>query len=559
MSLLCGGWRRIALICCWAMFCLLSAVMPGRGLNSWKRKRGHYLLYLRQNPSPIKALSVILGESLHSLSVLRDEPPRRTASRRMGRPWKVRRLCRIVFPGVLAFIPRLATATLSVSGELRRPRFVADATIVDLPSTPASSKRQRLGEVPLASPLPFDSHPIGPDDIRDDSSNEILQHVMNVGCDVSLANAVESMNVLIVESLDDDATEAPSYRRFAGELGGLHESRAGHWKGIHIQIPGVRGFYLSADLHKYPHYQVPMSDLPDYIRDMNDLGISAYEANASIPSGVSAALVYYPSKSYNRSNSPFVQYGGDDATADRNFMSLERELCPSKIVNWIARANSTDTTEDRGNPRLDFSFSPLNATDRVNPRYRGYNGPKIVSAHDQRHGWSSDNRSADLSSAMVIVSRMMDNVTDALDLPRLMNDGGRNEMFSHVIGKVSGRADYRRNKAEGLSMSISSKLLLCHLDSLNDYSPGYNWNASYYGIFPNPNATNDNDEPEYLRLHVGIYSRRICGTTYHKVENSTQVAKDLDSWLKVILQTSPDRKFVLFVSMAEVKFFLLNL
>ena len=519
---------------------MLSAVMPGRGMNSWKRKRGHYLLYLRQSPSPVKAFAVALGESLHSLGVLRDDPPRRT-----GRPWNVRRLLRIAFPGILLLLPRLATATLSVS-ELRRPRVVADATAVELPSTHDCVKRPRLGEVPLASPLPFDARPIGPDDICEDSLDEIMQHIFNVGYDVSCVEAIMKMNVLVVESLTIEATEAPLYRRYAGELGGLHKSRAGHYTGIHIQIPGVRGFYLSEDLHRHPHYQVPMSDLPDYISDMNDLGISAYEANASLPSSDPAALVYYPSKSYSRSNSPFVQYGGDDASANQNFLSLEKELVPSKIANWIAHADSSVTSEDRGNPRLDYSFSPLNATDRVNPRYHGHIGPKIVSAHDDRPGWTSDNRSADLSLAMVVVSRMMDLVTDALDLPRLMNDSGRNEMFSHVIGKVSGRADYRRNKAEGLSMSISSKLLLCHLDSLNDYSPGYNWNASYYGIFPNPIASADNDEPEYLRLHVGIYSRRICGTTYHKVENSAQVAKDLDSWLKVILRTNPDRKLVHF-------------
>ena len=124
----------------------------------------------------------------------------------------------------------------------------------------------------------------------------------------------------------------------------------------------------------------------------------------------------------------------------------------------------------------------------------------------------------------------------------MMNDQRRNEMFAHQIGKKSGMPDYRRNKAEGISMSISSKLLLCHLDLLNDFSPGYNWNASYYGVFENPNA--GDSESKYLRLHVGIYSRRICGTTYNKVEQSSQIAQDLDSWLKEILQKSPDRKYL---------------
>ena len=528
--------KTFVLKACWVVFSLLATFMPGRGMSSWNRKKGYYRLYLRQRPSVIMAMVVLFGETLDSLVTLRHKELRRT-----GQSWNIRRMCRLVFPGILVFLPTITSSSLSVSGDLHHLRPVVSATLIDPPSTRGGPKRRRLLELPVASPI--SSQPIDHGDIHHDVSNEVLQHVMNTGLDVSYADAIQSMNALVVESVDDDATKAPSYRRLTGEMGGLHESRAGHWKSIHIQIPGVRGMYLSEDLHQSPHYQIKIDDLPDFIKDLDRLGIRTFEASAASTNSDPVALIYYPSKSYSRLDSPFVQYGGDDATADREFRALEEELGPSKIVDWIGQGDSSVTSEDRGNPRLDFSFTPLNATDRVNPRYRGHIGPKMVTAHDERPGWISDNRSMDLSSAMVAVSKMMDQVTDSLNLPSLMDDQRRNEMFAHVIGKKSGRSDYRRNKAEGISMSISSKMLLCHLDLLNDFTPGYNWNASYYGVFPNPNfAAGNGDEPQYLRLHVGIYSRRICGTTYHKVENSSQVAQDLDFWLKEMIHSNPDRK-----------------
>jgi len=73
---------------------------------------------------------------------------------------------------------------------------------------------------------------------------------------------------------------------------------------------------------------------------------------------------------------------------------------------------------------------------------------------------------------------MMDLVTDALSLPPLIDDFERKKMLSLVIGKKAGSADYGRNKAEGMSMSISSKLLLCQLDLLNTMLP------DKIGIFP---------------------------------------------------------------------------
>lgn len=409
----------------------------------------------------------------------------------------------------------------------------------------SAAKRRKIGEAAPASVSFVDSvssKPLQPDKVLIDVESKVLQHVSDSRLDRSYVDAIMSMNVFVTEIVDDEATAAPSYRRTVGQMGGLHPSRHGGISSVHVQIPGITGMYLLKGLHKYPHYQIPMSDLPDFVKELNGIGLQLYEADSTLPDDSPAAFMYFPSKTYSIADSPFVQYGSKDSTNDDLFSEFEKELGPSAIAAFIAKASSSDVSADRGNPRLDFSYTPLNATDRINPRYAGHVGPRVVTSHDGKVGWASQDRTKDMASAMVAVSKMMDAVTDALNLGRLMANEKRSEMFSHQIGKLSGRNDYRRNKAEGISMSVSSNKLLCHLDHLNDITDSFDWNASYYGIFPNPNSSDENDEPKYLRLHVGIYSRRICGATFHKVEDSVQVAKDLDSWLEEMIKTCPDRE-----------------
>lgn len=264
-------------------------------------------------------------------------------------------------------------------------------------------------------------------------------------------------------------------------------------------------------------------------------------ADATIDDGSSReALLYLPSGSYSRSGSSFLQFGGN-VRGDAEFSSLVDELAPEKMVDFIVNADARDVERDRGTPRLVFSLSPLNCTDKSKQKYEGYTGPKGVSRHDNEIGWLSENRTADLSSAMITMSLMMDLVTEKFGLEGIMADMTRNDKFSHELGHLSGREDYNRNKAEGISISISTDTLTCHVDHFNDWCDGYQWNASYTGMFPNPAVTVSNGEPAYLRLHVGIYSRRICGRLHHKIKDTNGLAEDIDGWLKVLDANCPQR------------------
>lgn len=255
------------------------------------------------------------------------------------------------------------------------------------------------------------------------------------------------------------------------------------------------------------------------------------------------AYIYFPSRSYCSPNPAFVQYSGSETRRDQSFAALVDELCPELIFEHLTNADDMDVVKDRGNPRMDFSLSPLNVTDKGNEKYKGYTGPKRVSRHDGQTGWLSENRTADMAAAMISMSKIMDHVSDKFGLPPLMNDEDRNDRFSNELGKLSGREDYQRNKAEGISMSISTDLLTCHLDALNDWSESYQWNTSYTGLFKNPNAAATNSEPAYLRLHIGIYSRRVCGKLHLKIQDTDGLAQELDGWLKTLIAQCPERVY----------------
>jgi hypothetical protein len=85
------------------------------------------------------------------------------------------------------------------------------------------------------------------------------------------------------------------------------------------------------------------------------------------------------------------------------------------------------------------------------------------------------------------------------------------------------------NRAESLTMSVApsaeGEYLLAHLDHLNDSIDGYQYNVSFYGYY------RDSASGRLRRMHVGIYSRRVCGTTSARSGRAVDLLEDLTAYL----------------------------
>lgn len=333
----------------------------------------------------------------------------------------------------------------------------------------------------------------------------------------------EDARVFVVEEVTPDVTSIWNYRHIAGEMGGLNKRKRKYIRRIHMLVDSPEGLYGAAKLDHNVHYQLMLNELEAFFDDMSSQGISLYDARRHDAPDHNAdevcALMYFPDKSFGKEGSNFFSLAGRDVV-DPIFKRLVKSVDPEKIFRYMmSEVESDDFTTGRGNLCLDYGYCAENSTDVSQEDLLSYPSPKLNTCHDDKAGWKSARRSSDMKEVMAGLTKLMDFGTTRLGLVKKFDDSERNSHFANKI--------HRDNRGEKLTMSLT-ELVLAHLDSLNDYEDSYEWNISYYGYFY------DRKRKECRRMHLGIYSRRVCATLNERVANTNGLANDIIDFLDTL-------------------------
>ena len=330
--------------------------------------------------------------------------------------------------------------------------------------------------------------------------------------------------ILVVEVVNDNVRNLACHRRLAGQLGGLNKAKLPYVKKFVLAVDGPQGVYGAADLHRNVHYQIGVKELPSFCRDLEDLGVPLFDGSASVSADLPDCCAvlcppnrscFLPDEYFSLASTDFVS----DACSE-----VVKELRPADIFRHLTQLQGDSLDPERGNLALHYGFQSMNVTDTSRDDLCGFAAPTL--AQPEGSGWSSNSLKDDLGSAMAAMTSIADLATAVHGMDPLFGSPGddRSTKYAHLIDPA--------NRAESLTASLSppdshdgARYLLAHLDHLNDHADGYQYNVSYYGYFLDP-ATG-----QYRRIHVGIYSRRVCGTTAARSSKAAELYDDLVDFL----------------------------
>lgn len=328
---------------------------------------------------------------------------------------------------------------------------------------------------------------------------------------------LKQCRILAVEVVRDDIHSIIGYRRIAGQMGGLNKAKMPYLKRIILAVDGPLGVYGAADLHNNVHYQVGVVELTKFCKDLDSLGISVYDAasgSADFPDG--SAVLCLPNVS-NCLPDEYFSVGSADA-ASQSFQSLDFDA----TFEYMAGLSPDVFDSDRGNLAIHYGYQALNSTVTDREDLCNFASPSL--SKPTGPGWSEGSTLADdLAAAMVAMTLISDDATSLHEMDPLF---GANDRVSKYAARI-----HPQNRAESLTMSLSpsdGSYLLAHLDNLNDSVDGYNYNVSFYGYY------RDSVSGRYRRMHIGIYSRRVCGTTAARSGRAVDLLDDLTAFLTTL-------------------------
>lgn len=326
--------------------------------------------------------------------------------------------------------------------------------------------------------------------------------------------------VLVIEVVTDEVHRIINYKRIAGQMGGLNKAKIPFVKRIIIAVDGPEGLYGAACLDDNVHYQVGMDELPSFCGDVTNLGFSIYDGSASTVPTDGCGVLCLPNVSHHLPDEYF-SVGSKDASSS-SFRSLCEGLNASAIFRYLSCLSPDAFDSDRGNLALHFGYQALNSTVTGRDDLCGFASPSL--SRPSGSGWGvGSSLSTDMSMTMAAMTKLSDFATALHRMDPLFGSKTDDRAKQYAL-KI-----HPDNRAESLTMSLApsadGEYLLAHLDHLNDSIDGYQYNVSFYGYY------RDSASGHLRRMHVGIYSRRVCGTTSARSGRAVDLLEDLTAYL----------------------------
>jgi len=308
-----------------------------------------------------------------------------------------------------------------------------------------------------------------------------------------------------------------------------------HLKRVVVAVDGPEGVYGAADLHQAVHYQIGLQELEEFHDDLVRLNLPLHNAEGFVPQSGCSVLFLPDASNVLRDGSGLPEYFSLGAAdfCDTAFGNLAATLAPKKIFRFLCGLSADSFDGDRGNLCLNFGWQAMNAVDMSREDLCGFSAPTLSNASGE--GWSGS-RQADLAGVMAAMTQITDHTTHVLGVSSIFGAKDDPRAVQYAV-KI-----HPDNRAESITLSLSAvgndKYLLAHVDHLNDVEQGYQYNVSYYGYHPVQNSS------KLRRMHIGIYSRRVCGTTSHRSSKARDLFDDLVSFLdalpRELLEYSPE-------------------
>lgn len=367
------------------------------------------------------------------------------------------------------------------------------------------------------SPLPL----ISRDELKEMALKAMTTAAKKFGFDDKQTEQyLSSARVLVIEVAHDTVWNIVNYRRIAGVMGGLHEGKRPYLKRIVLAVDGPEGLYGAADLNKNLHYQISPYELDEFYDDLVRLELPLHNAADPFPE-TNCSVLCLPDSSHLLENEYFSL--GSSDFCNPSCQSLVRKLGPSRIFSFLSQLSADSFDSERGNLCINYGWLAMDATERREDLCGSY-APKLSKAVGK--GWLSSSRGADSSAAMATMTALTDYATKLHGMEPLFGSKNDSRAIQYAV-KI-----HPENRAESITFSLSAmgedKFLLAHLDHLNDFESGYQWNVSYYGYHQAPKSSC------LRRMHIGIYSRRVCGTTSSRCGRALELYDDLVSFLDAL-------------------------
>ena len=398
------------------------------------------------------------------------------------------------------------------------PSVMPDAVALDMNSAALPADDQRRRDRGL-----IDTQSI----INRSDLQGIVQSAMASAADKFGLNEAEKKKYLscarifVVEVVHDSVFRIINYRRVAGEMGGLNKIKRPHIKRIVLSVDSPEGLYGAAYLQKYIHYQIGIEELGEFYDDLARMNLPLHNAAVAPLPEVGCSVLCLPDKSHVLEDEYF-SLGAVDFCTD-SCSNVLKELNPSKIFHFLSSLSDDSFDRDRGNLCINFGWRAMDCTDTSRDDLCGFSAPTL--GKPSGDGWSGS-RADDLASAMAAMTKLTDHATGVLGLPPLFGSASDARVTQYAL-KI-----HPENRAESVTLSLAAvgdgKYLLAHLDHLNDHADGYQYNVSYYGYHRPPGSS------ELRRMHIGIYSRRACGTTSERSGRVLDLLDDLTNFLGIL-------------------------
>ena len=288
-------------------------------------------------------------------------------------------------------------------------------------------------------------------------------------------------------------------------LGALHPTRLSKILGVHVVQASSKQVYVGKRLDKTPHYQVPVSEITEFI----DRAVSA---------GIDV-IAYSSRKShiYEDDFLTVLNEGTPEWSAE-----LEDKVDCLFADSALSHLMSQKECE-RGNIQVACGFTSQNYDDSAKQGYSLVEKPALTKATTMEYLTNMINLSE-------VCKYLEGNISTC---EAMFDDNDRNEIFAFDIGRRLGHDQPKKNTLEGYTMALtreSSNLLKCHLDTMNDTATGYNYVVVASSILGRKSPT--------LRVsHIG-YGRSCCRHYMHRSRKTLLFCDDL----KAMLAETPKKR-----------------
>lgn len=366
--------------------------------------------------------------------------------------------------------------------------------------------------------------------------------------------------ILVIEEVDAYKLENghfPGYKTNAGELAGLNPAHGKIRRRVHLYVEGKHGVYGANGLRINYHYQIPQSQLKEFLIDAyhnSKLSIKFAGNGGNIGVCNDAGLHEIPPNTdemgdcviYTGANCPFpiatcntVNDGGVAveckepsffAVGGHGSAEISPLVQPLGLEGVCGYLQENVELDDGGIARkqdssITFGFSPLNCTNCSDPNLYNLPAPFLTSKHEKTcPGFTQEDESvaASCRRTMANMTRLGDGLSSLFNIDKFFNDEARNRVYAHQI--------HKDNRAEAMVAALSN-CFGCHIDNHNGDEKSYRLNLTAFEYVRSEGKTDPTSVDYYARVNIGIYSRRICDTTNKRREGIGRLIDDLETFL----------------------------